>query len=172
MWRECWKRQQQRAGQQTTDDDAIWGQFFKATRRLSRQEGVRWNKWCTDKRACCSVCVCVCVCVCVRVSVPAWIAAWLDANNPSPWRHSSGFVRALHRWLDWLEGTVWESKPNNHWQLRSSPCFPVTSSLFPPNVACEKTWRCVCVRQQGFSSNSGLSGALLERLIVGYAGGD
>ena len=126
----------------TTDDYAIWGQFFKATRRLSQQEGVHWNKWCTDKGACCRVCVCVCVCV------STWIAAWLDANNPSPWRHSSGFVRALHRWLDWLEGTVWESKPNNHWQLRNSPCFPVTSSLFPPSVAHEKSWR--CVRQQGF----------------------
>lgn len=62
-------------------------------------------------------------CVCA----PTWLTAWEDANNPSPWQHSSGFVRASHRWLDWLEGTVRERRPNYHQQLRSSPRFPITS---------------------------------------------
>lgn len=41
---------------------------------------------------------------------------------------------ALHRWLDWLEGTVWESGRNNWPQIKRNPCFPVTSGLFSRNV--------------------------------------
>lgn len=98
-------------------------------------------------------------CVCT----PTWLAAWVDANNPSPWQHSSGFVRASHRWLGWLEGTVWERRPNNRQQLRSSPCFPVTSSLSPPNAG-QKGHMEVCRTVVGFLELRIKWGVLLKLL--------
>lgn len=89
--------------------------IFKVTRRQRQHEGGSAETSAVQTKEHAVVCVCV--------REPTWLVAWLDANNPSPWRHSSGFVRALHRWLDWLEGTLWESKPNNQQQLRSNLRF-------------------------------------------------
>lgn len=116
-----------------------WCQFFLYVTRRLWKEGIHWKTTSSAQTKEHAV-------MCMREST--WPAAWLDANNPSPWWRSSGFVPTLHSWPEWLEGTVWESRPHNRQQLRSSPCFPVTSSLFPLNVGSEKTWRCAL--QRGF----------------------
>ena len=68
----------------TTDGDAIRGQFLKQQGGWgSRRGSTETSGAQTKEHAAVYVCVCMCA------------AAWLDANNPSPWQHSSGFVRGL-----------------------------------------------------------------------------
>lgn len=128
--------------------------FLYATRRLWKLEGIHWKTTSGAQTKEHAV-------MCMREST--WPAAWLDANNPSPWWRSSGFVPTLHSWPEWLEGTVWESRPHNRQQLRSSRAFLSLPLCF--------LWMWAARKHEGVLCSGGscwrCSGVLLEHLRVG-----
>lgn len=94
----------------TTDDDAIRGQFLKQQGGWGSRRGVLWNKWCTDKRACCSVCVCVCV----------WAHMAMQHDWMQTIPHHGNTALALSEpyidgWIDWRprSGKVNQTITNN-----------------------------------------------------------